>query len=112
MAIWDIGIKLIKYFQKPLDGCIYMVYTICREVANMNATIQKWGNSQGIRIPKTILDGLSLKEGAAVELLVEGDALIIKPQSKKNIQELFAGYEGEYVPGEVNWGKDVGGEVW
>jgi len=78
----------------------------------MNATIQKWGNSQGIRIPKVILEGLSLKEGTDVELFVEDNALIIKPRSKRTIQDLFIGYDGEYTPEEVDWGADVGGEKW
>jgi len=78
----------------------------------MNATIQKWGNSQGIRIPKVILDGLSLTEGAEVELFTEGNTLVIKPKSKQTIQDLFAGYDGDYVPEEVSWGADTGGEVW
>ena len=28
----------------------------------MQATIQKWGNSQGIRIPKAFLDALNMAE--------------------------------------------------
>ncbi|RAZ46220.1 AbrB family transcriptional regulator, partial [Klebsiella oxytoca] len=28
----------------------------------MYATIQKWGNSQGLRIPKALLDALGLRE--------------------------------------------------
>ena len=35
----------------------------------MYATIQKWGNSQGLRIPKALLDAVGLKEHDRVELV-------------------------------------------
>ena len=38
----------------------------------MTVTIQKWGNSQGIRIPKYILDELTWSENETVDLTVEG----------------------------------------
>ena len=36
----------------------------------MYATVQKWGNSQGIRIPKTLLDTLGIFENDRVELVL------------------------------------------
>jgi antitoxin MazE len=30
----------------------------------------------------------------------------------KSIQELFEGFDGEYEPVEIDWGKPVGDEVW
>ena len=33
-----------------------------KEVGFMQAAIQKWGNSQGIRIPKAFLDALNMAE--------------------------------------------------
>ena len=35
----------------------------------MYATIQKWGNSQGLRIPKALLDAIGLRENDRVELV-------------------------------------------
>lgn len=80
----------------------------------MNTTIQKWGNSQGIRLPKIILDDLNIHEGEEVEIFTENNSIIIKPASKKrkSIQELFDDYNDDYVPEEIDWGKPVGGEVW
>lgn len=34
----------------------------------MYATIQKWGDSQGIRIPKSLLEALGIRENDRVEL--------------------------------------------
>ena len=43
----------------------------------MYATIQKWGNSQGLRIPKALLDAVGLKEHDRVELVQMDDGINI-----------------------------------
>ena len=80
----------------------------------MTATIQKWGNSQGVRLPKYLLEELSLCEGAEVEIFTSDGMIVIKPpaQRRKTLDELFEGYTGDYMPQEVDWGDPVGGEVW
>ena len=80
----------------------------------MITRIQKWGNSQGVRLPKALLDDLNMSEGKEVEILKQDDIIIIKhaAQKRKSIQELFAGYEGDYAPEEIDWGEPVGGEIW
>ena len=41
---------------------------------------------------------------------------MIKPRGKntkhKTIEELFAGFQGQYEPIEIDWGKPVGKEIW
>lgn len=44
----------------------------------MYATIQKWGNSNGLRFPKALLDAIGLKENDRVELIQSADAITIK----------------------------------
>ena len=44
----------------------------------MYATIQKWGNSQGLRIPKPLLDALGLRENDRVELTQTDEGIQIK----------------------------------
>jgi len=80
----------------------------------MIATIQKWGNSQGVRLPKILLDDLNMSEGNEVEILKRDNFIVIKhaTQKRKTIQELFAEYDGDYTPEEFDWGKPVGGEIW
>lgn len=79
----------------------------------MTTTIQKWGNSKGIRIPKVILDTVCWGENEELELSLEGEKLIVqKAQKHRTIEELFLGFDGEYKPGEVDWGEPVGKEVW
>lgn len=78
------------------------------------ATIQKWGNSQGIRIPRHILDAAQFDLDETVEIDVIDGIIVIKKMAerRKTIKELFEGFDGEYKEKEIEWGKPVGNEVW
>ena len=79
----------------------------------MTTTIQKWGNSQGIRIPKYLLDAVQWSEDEQLILSAHKNKIIIeKAEPRKNIMELFADFDGEYTPIEMDWGHPVGEEVW
>lgn len=81
----------------------------------MQATIQKWGNSQGIRIPKAFLEALGMMENDLVELnRVDDNIVITKVKEKKELtlEEIFKDYDGEYVAEKFDWGSPVGREVW
>ena len=79
----------------------------------MAVTIQKWGNSHGIRIPKIILEALHWDENDQLVINAESDRIIIeKANKRKTIEELFEGYDGNYVPAEIDWGSPRGEEVW
>jgi len=55
----------------------------------MQATIQKWGNSLGIRIPNLFAKDLSLKNGSSVEILEEDNRIIIQSSKKKTLREIL-----------------------
>lgn len=78
----------------------------------MWAKVLKWGNSQGVRIPKQLLALASLKEGDDIEIIAEDEKIIIRhPESalkKYDIRELFAGYQQDYRPAEEEWGVPSG----
>lgn len=78
------------------------------------ATIQKWGNSQGIRIPRYILDAAQFDFDETVEIdVIDGNIVIKKmAERRKTIKELFEGFDGEYKEKEIDWGQPVGNEVW
>ncbi len=80
----------------------------------MTTTIQKWGNSQGVRIPKTILEDAGWNENEEIIVIVENGKLIMEKtkQRRKNIKELFENYKEEYKPQEVDWGEPEGEEIW
>ena len=75
--------------------------------------LQKWGNSQGIRIPKLIIDAVNWKENEELTLDVRDDEIIIrKAKERKSIEELFQDFDGTYSAEEIDWGKPVGKEIW
>lgn len=81
----------------------------------MTTTIQKWGNSQGIRIPKMLLDMVNWSENEEIIIEVKNDKIVIekaKENKRKNIKELFADFDGEYEKMEIDWGKPEGEEIW
>lgn len=45
----------------------------------MTAMISKWGNSQGLRVSKEIMESLHLSVGDKVDVHVEDEKIIIQP---------------------------------
>jgi len=86
----------------------------------MITTLQAWGNSQGIRLPKALLTALQLETGASlqVELSPKKDAIIVKPAKPKSrvrgrhrIEDLVAAMPKDYETAEFDWNKS-GREAW
>ncbi len=80
-------------------------------------TLQKWGNSLGIRIPKTYLDELSWGEDTQVRESVVGGKLVIEAVTtpkipKYKLKELLGGVTPETRHEEVDFGEPVGREIW
>jgi antitoxin MazE len=77
-------------------------------------SIIQWGDSQGIRLPKFLMDSVNITENDTVEVTAQDNSIIIKKVAKKRktIQERFENFEGSYETAEIDWGKPVGKEVW
>lgn len=56
----------------------------------MNVTIRKIGNSEGIIIPKDVLDRLGLKAGDSLEITAENGGLQMHPVSEALERQLDA----------------------
>lgn len=88
----------------------------------MYATIQKWGNSNGLRIPKVLLDALGLRENDRVELIQSEDAITIKKAAAfphRNLEDRLTAFYGKPIEEigpirdqEIDWGKAEGCEEW
>ncbi|MDR0896952.1 MAG: AbrB/MazE/SpoVT family DNA-binding domain-containing protein [Oscillospiraceae bacterium] len=75
-------------------------------------SIQRWGNSQGIRLPKGVLAIASLRENDEVEIIATEQAITIRKSKRyKSLDDLFAGYAGDHLPAEFDTGDAVGREV-
>ena len=73
----------------------------------MLTNIPKWGNSHGIQIPESVMSELNLSSEQPVEFIIEDENTIIKKagNKRKNIQELFENYTGDYSCSEFDWGE-------
>lgn len=75
--------------------------------------VQKWGNSLAIRIPSAFAEQLMVKQGSEVNLLLDGDRLVIKPRrSEPSLSALLAQVTDENIHSEVTTGEPTGREVW
>lgn len=85
----------------------------------MKISISKWGNSLGLRIPAAVAQSLKLKSGDHVECKMQNGGFLIKKEiSTAQMFEDFYGKpfdqitEKDIGPGEeIDWGEDVGGEI-
>jgi antitoxin MazE len=73
-------------------------------------TLQKWGNSVGVRLPRPVLDQAGLEEGAKVDVVVEGDHLVIR-RARVRLADLLEHCTPDNRPDPIDWGPDVGREV-
>lgn len=78
----------------------------------MEATIQKWGNSQGIRLSKAILSAAHMTENDCVMIDVQENAITLRRiEKRRTLDDLFEDYHGDYLPAEFDVGLEVGAEV-
>lgn len=80
----------------------------------MEARIQKWGNSDGIRIPSSILKSLNIKTNDILNIEQKDDKIIISVPKKKKIslEDRFKEYHGKNLAKEFSWDENVGREIW
>jgi len=76
----------------------------------MYAKVQSWGGSQGIRLPKKIIDMMGIHLNESVELIIDRDRIIIQKPKKYDLKTLFSGYTGEKP--EEFWDSPKGREEW
>ena len=106
---------------------VYTLYILHKNtkglVITMVASVQKWGNSLGIRIPKIILDAVRIRENDKVELQQNGESITIRklaPAEHRSLEERLVAFYGKPIEAiasvepteEYDWGKPEGDEVW
>jgi antitoxin MazE len=82
----------------------------------MITKIQKWGNSQGLRMSKHILEQAKIDIGDEVDITVKDGAIIIKSakpkRGRKKLEELVSKIHKSYNTSEEGWGTPFGKETW
>jgi len=80
----------------------------------MQTTIQKWGNSLAVRIPKAFVKEARVAYGTRVDLSVDDGKIVIDPHAEPEyrLEDLLKEVTKRNVHSEVETGKAVGREVW
>ena len=80
----------------------------------MQAQVREWGNSQGVRLSKEILQSAGIVVNEMLDVTVsDGMIVLVKPFRHKTLEERVAEYDGKLMlDGEYDWGEPVGREVW
>ena len=75
--------------------------------------IARWGNSLGLRLPKSVALEAQLDEGDTVDVSVKNGAIVIRPSRPTySLDRLVARITPRNRHGESNWDEPVGHEVW
>lgn len=78
----------------------------------MEARVKKWGNSLGVRIPRSVANDVGLHEDSVVDLKSENGQLVISPKGKTyNLDDLLAQVTPENIHPETAWGRAIGKET-
>jgi len=80
----------------------------------VKTTVQKWGNSLAVRIPKVVAADAKLAQYSLVELSLEDGRLVVTPVARpaQSLNELLTRITDENIHSEVDWGPAVGKEAW
>jgi antitoxin MazE len=102
--------------------CIYYVYTMRKGCAtmelnhlkgeiNMTTTVQKWGNSLGVRIPQAIAERYAIEKGSEIEFDPTEQGVLLVPKKKKpTLSELLSQCKPENRHEYIDFGS-VGKEL-
>ena len=80
----------------------------------MKTTVQKWGNSYAVRIPKSFIKEVGLEYRADVELTLEDGKLVIQPikEEKITLDDLLAQVTKKNLHSAEDTGAPMGKEAW
>ena len=82
----------------------------------MITKVQKWGNSQGVRLSKELLSDAAINVGDAVDVALRDGALVVTPLRRvrggHDLRMLVKRVPKDYKPEELDWGLPVGREAW
>jgi antitoxin MazE len=82
----------------------------------MVTKVQKWGNSQGLRLARQVLEDARIAVGDDVDVTVREGVIVIAPvrrvRGKQSLEKLVKRIPNNCKTGEIDWGKPVGREVW
>lgn len=80
----------------------------------MQTRIRKWGNSLGLRIPRSVAAEARVEEGAAVDLSVDKGRLLVRPLRPRrySLEALLRTVSRRNLHRETPTGRASGREAW
>lgn len=82
----------------------------------MVTKVQKWGNSQGLRLSKQLLEDAQIVVGDEVDVSVHDGVIVVTPRrrlrGKHSLLDLVSRIPRHYQATELDWGRPAGNEVW
>lgn len=89
--------------------------------------IKHWGNSNGIVLPKVVMNNLNWNVGDSLNFETKDETLVLKKvaelrtsRKSPSIEEIFSNWredyqkvsDWEFYGNEIDWGKPRGNEIW
>jgi antitoxin MazE len=80
----------------------------------MVTKIQKWGNSLGLRIPKSFAEEAGVEAGSPVDISIDDGRLVIQPVRplKYEFKDLVSEIREDNIHEEITTDGPTGREVW
>lgn len=80
----------------------------------MVAQIKTWGNSQGIRLPKDILESIGVRVDDFLDIEIKNESIVLSKKFKhRTLEERAVEFDGKIGPyNEFEWDDPVGREQW
>jgi len=82
----------------------------------MVTRVQRWGNSQGLRLAKQVLEEAGISVGDPVDVSTRDGVIVVAPvrrvRGKISLRELVSRIPKNYKPKELDWGAPIGREDW
>jgi antitoxin MazE len=80
-------------------------------VSTLLVQLSKWGNSLGVRLPKSLAQQIGVTAGQTVSVTAEGDRLIVRAAPAKwRLEDLLVNMTPGAMGKAFDWGGDLGRE--
>lgn len=78
---------------------------------NITQSLKKWGNGQGIRLPKSVVAAARIREDSRLAISLRGRSIVLTPvPNSSDLEAMLTGVTPRAVGGEFDLGADVGAE--
>lgn len=89
------------------------MYLHCIYAPTMKTQLARWGNSLGLRIPRSVVVDANVSEGDEVDVTVQTGVIVVRPAVRRyTLEELVDGITPRNRHAKPGWGRPVGKEEW